>query len=173
MNNLTNNQQTIINQIIGEFNRMNTANNSNKKFNLIDINPLEKINREIKEFEELANADSKAWEKIANNEAQRIVDLLKEDLKGYSVQKYGKENGFIDIPVILIRKSDKHSTHNEDSVRIQVHIQKEDKLVHGSFKQFGIGLKYSSTYNGLRYNTIEEALNDEWFQLNLRRIVLK
>jgi hypothetical protein len=176
MNNLTNNQQTIINQIIGEFNRMNTTNNSSKGFNLIDINPLQKINREIKEFKELASADSKAWETLAHNEAQRIVDLLKEDLKGYSVQKYGEGNTYNSSPSILIRNNDKAYTDFSNSIDIDVRVAKQTKSIHGSNCNFGVALYYtfySTPYHLEEYNTIEGLLNSEDFQDRLRKVVIK
>ena len=171
MNNLTNNQQTILNQLIGEFNRINTMKTSNKGFNLIDINPLEQINREIKEHEELAKADEETWFKMRTNEAQRIIELLKQDLQGYCVQKYGKENQHLELPNILIRKHERASTHHEDSVIIRVGNHYRDSYVHNNLRQFGTELYYTIG-NGIKYKTIEEAVSSDHFKWELRRKIL-
>jgi hypothetical protein len=173
MNNLTNNQQELLSQLINEFNRMNESKKTSTGFNLIDINPLAKINQEIKEFNQLADADCIAWNNLANQEAQRIVDLLKQDLQGYCVQKYGKENGHYDLPSILIRHDEKTSTHCNSCVTINVEIEHQTKYIHDTPRNFGVKLYYVSTYGGTRYYTIEEAISDATFQRKLRNVVIR
>jgi hypothetical protein len=173
MNNLTNNQQELLSKLITEFNRMNENKKTSFGFNLIDINPLAKINQEVKEFYQLAEADNIAWNNLANQEAQRIVDLLKQDLQGYCVEKYGKENGHYDLPTILIRHDEKTSTHPDSCVTINVQIEYEDKKLYDSYQKFGVKLYYISTYGGKRYYTIEEAINADSFQQKLRKVVIR
>lgn len=173
MNNLTNNQQELLNQLINEFNRMNESKKTSTGFNLIDINPLAKINQEIKEFRELAKTDHIAWGKLANQEAQRIVDLLKQDLQGYCVEKYGRENGHYDSPTILIRHSEKTSTHSDSCVTIDVSIKYQPRFLHNESLSFGANLYYVSTYGGMHYKTIEEAISDASFQRKLRERVIR
>ena len=176
MNNLTINQQQIVNQLVAEFDRMNQSNKPNKKFNFIDTNSLSKINQEIKEFKQLAEADAIAWERLANQRAQEIVDLLKEDLDGYCVQKYGKENGHYDMPSVLIRHNEKTSTHPESCVSFDVYIKKERRTMHDTSASFGVSLYYCTyciSNRQEKFETIEELLSNKYFQQSLRERVIR
>ena len=175
MKKLTTSQKQIIEQITLEFERINQSSVPNKKYNLLNIVPLVEQNRLKTEFIEEANADYKRWKQIANDEAQRIVDLLQEDLHLYSVQKYDHSNGHYDLPVVLIRNSENGSTHHESCVTFDVCIDKVYKsLTHLNVDialEFGIGLHYK--FGSKKFNTIEELIGDNVFQRELKNKVIR
>ena len=177
---MTNNQQQIINSLISEFDRMNQSNNANNGFNLIDIKPLKTKTTTQKEWLDLQTADEIAWEKLANEECYRIIDLLKQDIPNACIQKYGAENGFGDYSTILIRKTSQCSTHYDCAVRLEVKVDKVYKMdEHGKYYKFGDCLKYrpypnifASYQQNDTYKTLEEAVSDKAFLEAIRTRVL-
>ena len=158
---LTQNQQAIIDSLTNEFNRIN--NESTKgSFNLININPLIDKTREIKENQRIAELDKQMWDKLAMDEAQRIAELLSEDLPFACVERYGKSNGHYDLPYITIQRGKGITGHHENHVCIQVTIVKEwVKQSHDCGYEKGIRLgyeRYEHSYSNNRtiYNSIEE-----------------
>ena len=95
---MTENQQSIINSLTAEFNRINSTHQSNSSFNLIDINPMKAENRAKMLWDASSKSDLEAWEAAANEEAWGIKDMLEKDLPGAIVQKYGHGNSFYDLP---------------------------------------------------------------------------
>ena len=170
MKKLTTNQKQIIEQITLEFQRINQESVPNKKYNLLDVAPLLEQNRLKAEFINDAKADNERWDKIANDEAKRIVDLLQKDLSMYSVQKYDHSNGHFDLPIVLIRNNEKGSTHHEDCVIFNVCVKEEYKSFEDIRESFGIGLYYK--FRGQLFNTIEELLGDETFKRQLKDKVI-
>ena len=173
MKKLTTNQKQIIEQITLEFQRINQESVPNKKYNLLDVAPLLEQNRLKAEFINEAKADNERWDKIANDEARRIIGLLQEDLDLYSVQKYDHSNGHYDLPIVLIRNSESGSTHPDSCVTFDVCVSKEYKSLgrENVSEPFGIGLYYK--FCSKRFDTIEELLRDEQFQRQLKDKVIR
>ncbi len=81
MENLTEKQVELIEQIKSEFNKINNSGNENKgKFNLVDTNTLTDLVERKRKFREEEKAKRHGLEQLRNEEAQRIADLLREDL---------------------------------------------------------------------------------------------
>jgi hypothetical protein len=133
----------------------------------------EKTN-EIRKYELNESADSEAWDKIANEEAMRLVNLFKSDLPTASVQKYGRENGHYGLPSILIRRNESTSTHNESCVTIEVKIVKQRDVEDSFGNRYnrGVKLNYSFNYENARFETIEELVANKCFLESIRKKVL-
>jgi len=143
-------------------------------FSLINADVLNEKTNEIRKFELNEIADSEAWDKIANEEARRLVNLFKSDLPTASVQKYGKENGHYDLPSVLIRRNESTSTHNESSVNVEVTIvkQRDVKDSFGNLYNKGVKLNYRFNYGDERFETIEELVANKCFLESIRKRVL-
>lgn len=165
--------QEIINTLINELNRIEDSRNQNKGFNLINIDSLNEKTNEIKRYEEEELANKLAWERIANEEAIRLVKLFQEDLPNACVQKYGKENRHYDLPSILIRRNNNTSTHPESCVNVEVIVIRE--YFHDSFGRTiskGLRLAYRFNYGKEEFNTIEDLVKDSRFLETIRTRVL-
>lgn len=168
---MTKEQQEIIDSLVAEFERINTQK-TKEKCNLIDISPLVSEVSAGKFWDKLVEEDDKRWSETANLEARRIVELLREDLEDYCVQKFGKENGYSDLPVVLIRKSETWSTHPDNSVRIEVVVKKEHKdNEYGHRFYFGSKLRYS--FYGKVYDNIMDVTSSDRFKQELLSKVIK
>lgn len=166
-------QQEIINTLINELIRIDDSRNQNKGFNLIKVDSLNEKTNEIQRFKEEAIANKQAWDRIANEEAIRLVKLFQEDLPNACVQKYGKETGHYDLPSLMIRRNEKSSKHYEDCVIIEVDVLTETiKDTFGNTYSKGIRLSYRFNYGRDRFNTIEELVKNETFLESIRTRVL-
>jgi hypothetical protein len=143
-------------------------------FSLINADVLNEKTNEIRKFELNEIADSEAWDKIANEEARRLVNLFKSDLPTASVQKYGKENGHYDLPSVLIRRNESTSTHHESSVNVEVTIVKQRDVEdsYGNRYNKGVKLNYRFNYGDERFETIEELVANKCFLESIRKRVL-
>jgi hypothetical protein len=79
MKTLTKLQQSVINNLTQEFERINSATRTSNKFNLIDVDSLNQVSEEIKRNNAEAEADQNYWRIAAMQEAERIVKLLSND----------------------------------------------------------------------------------------------
>lgn len=186
---MTTQQQSIIDSLAAEFERINAASVSKKGFNLIDIEPLQEKTRLQKEWKRLVDEDNATWEKAANAEVDRIVELLIQDLPEYvKVERYSSAIGTYYMPKLQIRHEKQHfNAHPDDVVTIAVIARKERRTdSHGNHGYFGFELVYApspmhksanSKYDIANdyesaYKTIEEAVNDPYFKEALRARVI-
>ena len=119
MKTLTENQQSIIDAITSEFNRINSVNKSTS-FNLVDASKLSSINDEIKRNKEEAEAIKKHWHELAMDEAERLAVLLQQDLPMACVERFGKSNGKIEAPSVIIQRQRGICGHHENYVSFEV-----------------------------------------------------
>ena len=117
---MTENQQSIINSLTAEFNRINSLTKSSSSFNLIDVTPLAAENRAKTSWDMMSEGDLKAWESFANERAYDIAEMLRKDLPNAIIQKYGDGNTFCDLPKILIKHPRNISEHPSEVVSIEV-----------------------------------------------------
>ena len=173
---MTENQQSIINSLTAEFNRINSTHQSNSSFNLIDINPMKAENRAKMLWDASSKSDLEAWEAAANEEAWGIKDMLEKDLPGAIVLKYGDRNAFYDLPVVLIKHPSVIGTHSSETASIRVVVCKEYIAnEYGYKKEFGNKLAYqvSPCLNSKTYDTLQDAVKDPVFLDALRTRVIR
>ena len=170
MGNLTSNQKEILKNLTLEFERINNSTNQNNKFNLINLDVLVEEQKAVNLFIKEAEQDKLMWNNLANEEAKRITQLLKEDLHPYCVQKYGKENGHGDYPTIMIRNNENSSTHSDDCVFFSVEVDKEKREFKGNNQDFGTSLFYK--FYTCRYNEISGLMEDKYFISLLKKRVI-
>lgn len=171
---MTTNQKQIIDALVNEFNRIESMHKPSTTFSLINADVLNEKTNEIRKYELNEIADSEAWNKIANEEAMRLVNLFKSDLPTASVQKYGRENGHYDAPSILIRRNESTSTHNESCVNVEVKTVKQRDVEDSFGNRYnrGVKLNYSFNYGDERFETIEELVANKCFLESIRKKVL-
>jgi hypothetical protein len=136
--------------------KINESAKKESTFNLINVQPLFEKTKEIAENEKIIKADDEFWEWMAMNKAERIAELLQEDMPFACVERFGKSNGHYDMPSICIQREKGISAHHEEWVRIDVVIEYESaKLSHNCYYSKGISLCYK-TDGSNEYKTIEE-----------------
>lgn len=171
---MTTNQKQIIDALVNEFNRIESMHKPSTTFSLINADVLNEKTNEIRKFELNEIADSEAWDKIANEEARRLVNLFKSDLPTASVQKYGRENGHYDLPSILIRRNESTSTCMDNCVNVEVKIVKRRDVKDSFFNLYnrGVKLNYRFNYGDERFETIEDLVANKDFLESIRKRVL-
>jgi len=172
---MTQTQQDILDSLVNEFNRINNRKESYGSFNFIDIDPLiDKTNR-IADNKAIADADYKAWGKIALDEADRIVVLLREDLPNACIYRYSKDNGHYESPTIRILRNERTSTHHESCINLYIKVKRGTVIQpYGCAYQKGVHLLYSLG-NGCAstdYHTMEDLVSKSTFLDEIRRKVL-
>lgn len=183
---MTTQQQNIIDSLVAEFERINTASAGRKAFNLIDTDALQDKTRLQREWKRLEEEDNATWKKSAEVETWRVMALLIEDLPDYvRVEKYNGLIGKYDLPQLQIRHESVHCrAHHEQVVGIEVIVRKQRKVDgHGNAGDFGSHFEYKPypmlqrIANGIdyvyAYKTIEEAVNDPFFKEALRTRVIR
>lgn len=173
MKTLTNNQKSIIDAIKKEFIRINETKEEKREFNLINVDSLKQINDEIRRNKEEAEAIKNHWEKLAMDEAERIASLLQQDLPMACVERFGKSNGKIDLPSVIIQRQSGICGHHENYVDFDVRgkMGKHIEQSHGCRYQECVGLEYY--YNGLAYNSIEELFAESRIADEIRSKIIK
>jgi hypothetical protein len=142
-------------------------------FTLINVDALNEKTNKIKFNEQQEELDRETWENVANQEAYRIIKLLKKDLPHVSIQKYGHENRHHDLPTILIRRSDRGSTHHLDCVTIEVVVERVQYVDEfDTYRNYGCGLVYRDNYRDNRFETIDDLVQSPGFLETLRTRVL-
>lgn len=171
---MTTNQKQIIDALVNEFNRIESMQKPSTTFSLINADVLNEKTNEIRQHELNENADKEAWDKIANEEARRLVRIFKSDLPTASVQKYDSENGHYDLPSILIRRNENMGTHVDDCVNVEVKIvkQRDVKDSFGNLYNRGVKLNYGFNYGDERFETIEDLVANKYFLESIRKRVL-
>jgi hypothetical protein len=159
--------------LLTEFARINEPQ-KNQAFNFINVTPLAQKTEEIEVNRAIAIADREAWEKLAMQEADRLVLLLKQDLPTAVVERYGKANGHYDSPTIMIRRNAQTSTHHSSCVIFSVVVVKESiQQSHSCVYDKGVSLAYSfGGYKENRYNSMEEFVEKSGIAERIRTHVL-
>jgi hypothetical protein len=163
MKTLTENQRQLIAQLTHEFQRIN-ATKTNSKFNLVNVDELHQVAEEIRQNKAEAEADASYWRQAAMDEANRIVELLREDLPMARVERYGQANGHYDSPDILIARKENRLFHHSDCVNISVKVYKErTKQTHDCHYYKGLRLVYeyyNTPHGGVEYESIEQLFEN-------------
>ena len=166
---MTTKQQQIVNSLIAEFNRIEAEHKPKQTFNLINVDALNGKTNEIARYKAEEKANLESWDKMANDEARRLVKLFQEDLPTASVQKYGRENGHYDLPSVLIRRNENTSTHHESCVSVQVFVVKVNDVADSFGNKYERGVQLKYRLHGFdSFNSIEELVADKWFLEDLR-----
>lgn len=164
-------QKQAIEQLERLFNKKYES--KSKGFTLINVDALNEKTNKIKFNERQEKLDEETWTNLANQEALRIIKLLKKDMPFVSIQKYGIENGHYDLPTIIIRRSDRGSTHHLDCVTIEVVVDKFESVDEfGTYRKYGCGFVYRDNYSANRFETIEDLVQNPRFLETLRMRVL-
>ena len=176
MNPLTQNQQSIIDAITSEFNRINSATKVGG-FNLVDASKLLSINEEIAKNKAEAEANKKYWHELAMLEAERVAALIQQDLPMACVERYGKSNGKIDAPSVIIQRKPGICGHYEKYVHfdIEVVLAGYVQQSHDCRYQKRVGLQYSyynSASNPTKYSSVEELFAQSNICDEIRRKIL-
>lgn len=174
---LTASQQGMIDAITSEFNRINSVNKSTS-FNLIDANKLSSINDEIKRNNEEAEAIKIYWHELAMAEAERIAVLLQQDLPMACVERFGKSNGKIEAPSVIIQRQRGICGHHENFVSFDV-VVKLGEYIHQSHNcgyQNRVGLQYkyyNHSNRSSRYNSVEELFSQSNIADEIRKKIIR
>jgi hypothetical protein len=171
---MTTNQQQIIDALVNEFNRIEAMHAPSTTFSLINVDALNDKTNEMKRYKLQEEAERLAWDEIANEEARRLVKLFQADLPTASVQKYGKENRFYDLPSVLIRRDENTSTHPESCVNVEVVVVRRNdvKDSFGNYYTRCLKLNYRYNYGREEFETIEELVSNHYFLESIRNRVL-
>jgi len=175
MKTLTENQKAIIESLTSEFNRINNVSKQTRSFNLIDLAPLEEKSLEIQQYKEVAELDRQTWDKIAKKEADRIANLLQEDLPHLVVERYAKSNGRYDLPIVSIQPRS-GAMHWEYCVSIEVVVKKERvDQGHDCYYDKGVSLGYQhrDIDRPATWNTIEELFDNTQIKECIRKKFVK
>lgn len=176
---MTPNQKSIVESLINEFNRINSTTSDSKPFNLINADVLSAENRANYIWEQSSKSELESWKIAANEEAWRIVEMLKQDLPNAVIEKYGHGNSYYDLPNVLIKHPSVDSNaHYTEWVSIDIHVETQSKSnEYGHRATFGKKLSYRVTPSVKGYNepyeTLEEAVKDSAFIDALRKRVIR
>ena len=181
---LTNTQQQTIQFLTEQFEKLNGSQQPNKKFNLVDIKPLQDKANRIEELDEEEKISKKMWTDAQESELQRIADLLREDLPEDRIliktNLYSRE---IKICRIQFTSAGTFyvSEHKNECVTIGVKIRRESFYDEYSTKHRDkcSGIYYTMLQSislletkNVEYSTIEELCATEEFKDTLRKRVL-
>jgi len=171
---MTTNQQQIVDALVNELNRIEAMHKPTTTFNLINVNALNDKTNEIEKYLARREADMEAWDKLATEEAIRLVNLFKADLPMALVQKYGRDNGHSDQPDVLIRRDDTQSSHHESCVLVRVKVARLNDVIDSFGNIYSRGVKLQYQYNGSNdlFDTIEELVAKTNFLELVRERVL-
>ena len=171
---LTQNQQQTIEFLTAQFEKLN-ASTPKRKFNLVDIKPLEDKAERIRQLDEEEKIQLQIWTDTQKHELQRIADLLREDLPEDKVLI--KINGR-QIKICRIQFLSNGELYASESlercVTICVKIKYKDFYDEYSqkFRYRYTGIYYELNYGKVEYSTIEELCATDEFKDTLRKRVL-
>lgn len=174
---LTQNQQQTIQFLTEQFEKLNGSTQPNKKFNLVDIKPLQDKAERIRQLDEEEKIQYQIWTDAQKNELQRISDLLREDLPEDRIliktNPYGSQ---INICRIQFLSSGQLfvSDFHDSCVTICVHLKEKSNWDEYSYKYRTeyTNLYYRLNYGKEEYSTIEELCATDEFKDTLRKRVL-
>lgn len=169
---LTQNQQQTIQFLTEQFEKLNGSQQPNRKFNLVDIKPLQDKAERIRQLDEEEKIHEQIWKDAQKNERNRILRLLLEDLPNV-VMATNCQGGIKICRKDLIDKK-YEDIGFEDCVRIAVSINYDYVYDEYSEKK---RTEYNSLYyilnnNFDKYKTIEELCATDEFKDTLRKRVL-
>jgi hypothetical protein len=175
---LTNTQKKTIEFLTAQFEKLNGSQQPNKKFNLVDIKPLQDKAERIRQLDEEEKIQYQIWTDAQKSELQRIADLLREDLPEdrtiIEVNTYGCVLSICRIQ-FLSSGQPYINDHPESCVKISVEKKKNNYWDDYSQKH---RTEYTNLYYILNYNrdkeysTIEELCATDEFKDTLRKRVL-
>lgn len=174
---LTNTQQKTIEFLTAQFEKLNASTQPNKKFNLVDIKPLEDKAERIKQLDEEEKIQYQIWKDAQKNELHRIARLLIEDLPQdrtmININPYGCVLSICRIQYLSNGQLFTND-HHESCVKIDVEVKKKRYWDEYSQKHRDeyTNLYYTLNYGKVEYNTIEELVSTDEFKDTLRKRVL-
>jgi hypothetical protein len=174
---LTQNQQQTIQFLTEQFEKLNGLQQPNKKFNLVDIKPLEDKSERIRQLDEEEKISKKMWTDAQENEIKRIIALFQEDLPQESITVqpnfYGSQLkicriGFLSNGQPYIRD------FHDSCVTINVYLKEKSNWDEYSYKYRTeyTNFYYILNYGKEEYSTIEELVSTNEFKDTLRTRVL-
>ena len=181
---LTNQQKQTIEFLTAQFEKLNASTQPNKKFNLVDIKPLQDKAERIRQLDEEEKIQLQIWTDTQKNELHRIADLLREDLPEdrilININPYSRE---IKICKIQFTSNGTFyvSEHKNECVTIGVKIRRESFYDEYSTKHRDkcSGIYYTMLQSislletkNVEYSTIEELCATDEFKDTLRKRVL-
>jgi hypothetical protein len=171
---ITPTQQNILDSLVNEFNRINNEPAPSGTFNFINTDPLLQKTKEIKQNKATASADYQAWRKIAIDEADRLVVLLRQDLPNAYIYRHHEDNRHYESATIDILRNKGACNHHESSVTIEVIVVTEREYqTHDCYYMKGVELNYIHKYGGdEKFNTMQDLANSPKFQNKIREKVL-
>ena len=174
---LTQNQQQTIQFLTEQFEKLNGLQQPNKKFNLVDIKPLEDKSERIRQIDEEEETTYKIWTDAQKNELQRIADLLREDLpEDRTIIKVNTYGCVLSICRIQYLKSGQIFTNDHHESCVKISVEKKKKSYKDEYSQKWrneyTNLYYTLNYGKVEYSTIEELVSTDEFKDTLRTRVL-
>ena len=174
---LTQNQKQTIQFLTEQFEKLNGSQQPNKKFNLVDIKPLEDKAERIRQLDEEEKIQYQMWTDLQKNELQRIARLLIEDLpQDKTMIKINTYGCVIYICRMQYLSSGQPfiNDHPESCVTIDVEVKKNNYKDEYSqkYRNEYTNLYYTLNYGKVEYSTIEELCATEEFKDTLRKRVL-
>lgn len=175
---LTQNQKQTIEFITAQFEKLNGSTQPKRKFNLVDIKPLEDKAEKIRQLDDEEEISKKMWTDTQKRELQRITDLLREDLPEDRIMvKINTYGSVLSICRIQFLSNGELfiNDHHESCVKIEVVLKKKSYWDEYSQKHRD---EYTNFYYRLNYdrdkeyNTIEELVSTDEFKDTLRKRVL-
>lgn len=174
---LTQNQQQTIQFLTEQFKKLNGSTQPKRKFNLVDIKPLEDKAERIRQLDEEEEISKKMWTDIQDNEIKRIAALLREDLPKDRIMVkpnfYGSQLQICRIQ--FLSNGQLYVRELPDScVTINVHLKKKSYWDDYSQKHRDeyTNLYYRLNYKDVEYSSIEELVSTDEFKDTLRKRVL-
>ena len=174
---LTNTQQQTIEFLTAQFEKLNGSTQPNKKFNLVDIKPLEDKAERIRQLDEEEKISNRMWTDAQVNEIKRIADLLREDLPEDRIliktNFYGSQLNICRIQFLSSGQLFVSDFH-DSCVTIHVYLKDKSNWDEYSYKYRNeyTNLYYRLNYGKVEYSTIEELCATDEFKDTLRKRVL-
>ena len=174
---LTNQQKQTIEFLTAQFEKLNASTQPKRKFNLVDIKPLEDKAEKIRQLDEEEKISMKMWTDAQKNELHRIARLLIEDLPQektmININPYGCTLYICRIQYLSSGQPFTND-HPNSCVTINVHLKKKSYWDEYSQKHRDeyTNLYYRLNYGKVEYSTIEELVSTDEFKDTLRKRVL-
>lgn len=174
---LTQNQKQTIEFITAQFEKLNGSTQPNKKFNLVDIKPLQDKAERIRQLDEEEEISKKMWTDAQESEIKRIVALFQEDLQqeNITVQPnfYGSQLKICRIGFLSNGQPYVRDFH-DSCVTINVYLKEKSNWDEYSYKYRTeyTNFYYKLNYGKEEYSTIEELVSTDEFKDTLRKRVL-
>ena len=174
---LTQNQQQTIQFLTEQFEKLNGSTQPNKKFNLVDIKPLEDKAEKIKKLDEEEETTYKIWTDAQKNELHRIADLLREDLpEDRTIIEVNTYGCVLSICRIQYLTSGQIFTNDHYDSCVKISVEKKRNNYKDEYSQKWrneyTNLYYTLNYGKVEYSTIEELVSTDEFKDTLRKRVL-